>query len=85
MEQLLKRIFADTLYKKRIELNLSQLSMAEKCFLSLRQYSDLENGLRLPTFESLVNIVIQTGIDASSLIDDIVKSGYMGNDNKNSA
>ena len=44
MEQLLKRIFADTLYKKRIELNLSQLSMAEKCFLSLRQYNDLENG-----------------------------------------
>ena len=85
MEQLLKRTFADALYEKRIELNLSQQKMAERCFLSIRQYSDLENGLRLPSFESLVNISLQSGLNLNKVIDDLVKNGYVGNDNKNSA
>ncbi len=83
MENLLKRKFSDMLFRKRNELGLTQLEMAEKCFLSVRQYSDLENGLRLPGFESFVNIVLQCDIDATSFINEIVKSGYAGNDNRN--
>ena len=85
MENLLKRQFSDILFRKRNELKLTQLEMAEKCFLSLRQYSDLENGLRLPSFESFVNIVLQCDIDATTLINEIIKSGYVGNDDRNSA
>ena len=85
MENLLKRKFADTLYNKRIELGLTQLEMAEKVFLSLRQYNDLENGLRLPSFESFVNIIIECELDSNALINDIIASGYAGNDNRNSA
>ena len=85
MEKLLKRSFSEMLFRKREELDLTQLKMAEKCFLSLRQYSDIENGLRLPSFESLINICIECNIDFNIFINEIVKKGYKGNDDKNSA
>lgn len=35
--------FSKTLYFKRIEFNLSQEKMSERCCISTRQYTDLEN------------------------------------------
>ena len=44
------------LYSKRMELNLSQEQMAEKCCISVRQYIDLENSKRIPMLETFINI-----------------------------
>ena len=51
---ILKMCFGKTLYFRRIELKLNQEKMAERCCLSPRQYIDLENGKRLPSFKSLI-------------------------------
>ena len=60
---ILKKCFSKTLYFRRMELKLNQEKMAEKCCLSPRQYTDLENGKRLPSFKSLINIIVKTIIN----------------------
>lgn len=69
--------FSKTLYFKRIELNLSQEKMSERCCISTRQYTDLENGKRLPSFKSLVNIIIKCDIDLGLFIQEILETGYV--------
>lgn len=80
---ILKINFGKTLYFKRMELNLSQVEMAEKYCISPRQYIDLENMKRLPSFESLVNIIIKGEIDFNLFIKDIIKAGYAVEDSEN--
>ena len=77
---ILKMCFGKTLYFRRIELKLNQEKMAEKCCLSPHQYIDLENGKRLPSFRSLVNIIIKGEIDLNLLIEKIIKAGYSPED-----
>ena len=74
---ILKMCFGKTLYFRRIELKLNQEKMAERCCLSPRQYIDLENGKRLPSFKSLINIIINGGIDLNLFIEEIIKVGYV--------
>lgn len=81
----IKRAVADTLYLTRIQHGLSQEKMAEKCFMSYRQYNDLENGKRLPTLQSFIDIVIAFDINVNLIIKSIKERGYLPNDNKNSA
>ena len=77
---ILKMCFGKTLYFRRIELKLNQEKMAERCCLSPRQYIDLENGKRLPSFKSLINIIIHGGIDLNLFIEEIIKVGYVPED-----
>ena len=77
---ILKMCFGKTLYFRRIELKLNQEKMAERCCLSPRQYIDLENGKRLPSFKSLINIIINGGIDLNLFIEEIIKVGYVPED-----
>ena len=77
---ILKMCFGKTLYFRRIELKLNQEKMAERCCLSPRQYIDLENGKRLPSFKSLINIIINSGIDLNLFIEEIIKAGYVPED-----
>lgn len=77
---ILKLCFGKTLYFRRMELKLNQEKMAEKYCLSPRQYIDLENGKRLPSFRSLINIIINGGIDINLFIDEIIKAGYVPED-----
>ena len=80
MMNILKLYFGKTLYFRRMELKLNQEKMAETCCLSPRQYIDLENGKRLPSFRSLINIIINGGIDLNLFIEEIIKAGYVPED-----
>ena len=44
------------------------------------QYTDLENGKRLPSFRSLINIIINGGININLFIEEIIKAGYVPED-----
>ena len=80
MMNILKLCFGKTLYFRRMELKLNQEKMAEKCCLSPRQYIDLENVKILPSFKSLINIIINGGIDLNLFIEEIIKVGYVPED-----
>jgi len=73
---ILKECFSQELYCKRMELYLSQEKMAELCYISLRQYIDLENGLRLPSFKTFVGIIMSTNLDFSKYISLLREHGY---------
>lgn len=81
--EILKLYFGKTLYYKRLYFGISQEAMAEKCCISLRQYIDIENGKRLPSFKSLINIIIKSGIDLDEFIKEIQEEGYTPEDYKN--
>ena len=71
------------LYSKRMELNLSQEQMAEKCCISVRQYIDLENSKRIPMLETFINITIACDMDIGVFIHNLIESGYEITDDKN--
>lgn len=71
------------LYSKRMELNLSQEQMAEKCCISVRQYIDLENSKRIPTLETFINITVACDMDIGLLIRNLIETGYKITDDKN--
>ncbi len=73
---ILKEYFSQELYRKRRELNLTQEKMAEICYISRRQYIDLENGLRLPTFKTLVGITIATDFDFNKYVSLLSEHDY---------
>lgn len=85
MLKLLKRTFGDTLYQVRITNGLSQEKMAEKCYMSYREYSDLENGKRLPSLHTFIDIVITTDLNVNLLIKALLERGYKPNDDRNAA
>ncbi len=72
----LKECFSHELYLKRMELNLSQEKMAELCHISLRQYVDLENRRHLPTFKTLVCIIMATRLDFNKYVSMLIEHGY---------
>lgn len=76
MVDILKEAFSYALFSKRTELNCSQEAMAEKCCISARQYIDLEHGLYLPSFQTLINITINLGFDYNKFIAEIIDKGY---------
>ena len=76
MPDILKEEFSYFLFTKRTELNYSQETMAEKCCLSVRQYVDLEHGLYLPSFQTLVNITINLGFDFNKFVELVISMGY---------
>ena len=85
MLKILKMVFGKTLYDKRIGEGLTQSEMAAKCCISVRQYSDLENGKRLPGLQNFINIVIICSIDVNDLIRKIIANGYKVDDDRNAA
>ncbi len=85
MKTVIKRTIGRSLKKKRIELQLSQEKMAEKCCISLRQYSDIENCLRLPKLENFFKIVIVCEWNFGDIISALLKNGYEVNDDDNAA
>lgn len=76
MVDILKEVLSYALFTKRTELNYSQEVMAEKCCISARQYIDLEHGLYLPSFQTLINITINLGFDYNEFIAEIIDKGY---------
>ena len=76
MPDILKEEFSYFLFTKRTELNYSQETMAEKCCLSVRQYIDLEHGVYLPSFQTLVNITINLGFDFNKFVELVISMGY---------
>ncbi len=76
MSRAMRHTIGDILYRKRKEYDLNQNDMAEKCCISPRQYSDIENGKRLPSLKTFINIAIICDIDLNSMIDEIVEKGY---------
>lgn len=76
MVDILKEAFSYALFSKRTELNCSQEAMAEKCCIPARQYIDLEHGLYLPSFQTLINITINLGFDYNEFIAEIIDKGY---------
>ena len=85
MLNLVKRVIGDTLYQTRIQNRLSQEKMAERCFMSYRQYNDLENGKRLPSLHSFIDIVIAFDINVNLIIKSLLERGYKPNDDRNAA
>ena len=77
---ILKMCFSNILYFKRMEFNISQGKMAEKCCMSLRQYADIESGKRFPSSISLINFIINGEVDINKFISDIQKLGYVPKD-----
>ncbi len=75
--KILRMCFSNTLYNKRMELNLNQQAMAEKCCISLRQYADIESGKRFPSSISMINFIINGEIDIIQFLADIQKFGYL--------
>ena len=59
--------------------------MAERCFMSYRQYNDLENGKRLPSLHSFIDIVIAFDINVNLIIKSLLERGYKPNDDRNAA
>ena len=80
MMNILKICFGKTLFFRRMELKLNQKKVAEKCCLSPRQYIDSEHGKRLPSFGSLINMIINVGIDLNLFIEEIIKADYIVED-----
>lgn len=80
MTNLLKQILSQALYSKRLNLQLSQEIMAEKCCISRRQYVDLEHGLRLPSLQTFINISIIMDFDLNGFCDLLRQQGYSTDD-----
>lgn len=60
--------FATLLRQRRTALNLSQSKIAKLCFLSKSSYNQLENGLRLPSVDTLLRISNVLDVDPSEFI-----------------
>ncbi len=76
MLKLLKLTVGNMLYEKRCKYDLSQEGMAEKCCISARQYSDLENCKRLPRLDTFLKVAIVCDLDLNVLIKNLVANGY---------
>ena len=76
MLYLLKTAFSTALRARREELGITQEKMAEKCCISNREYSALENRRRLPKFKTAIDIAIVCNMDLNGLIRDLQKKGY---------
>ncbi len=76
MVKLLKSTVGNMLYSKRCEFDLSQEGMAERCCISARQYSDLENCKRLPRLDTFLKVAVICELDLNSLISELLANGY---------
>lgn len=85
MLEIIKEVIGKALYEKRMEFGLSQEAMSVKCCISNRQYSDLENGKRLPSLRTFINIAIVCDLDVNKLIRQIVAAGYLAVERKDKA
>lgn len=85
MRKIIKSVISETLYKKRDELGLTQENMAEKICISTRQYADLENGKRLPSIATFINILIVFELDANEIIKKLINRNYKVTDDNYSA
>ena len=63
----LKKKFKNELNTKRAELELSQEKMAERLYISLRSYSELERGNSFCSAVSLINYVNNCNVDKDKL------------------
>lgn len=79
-KNLLNQMFSQILMDKRTELKISKAKMSEICCISDREYSDLEKGICLPRFETLVNMLINLNIDFNEYIKIITDMGYQPTD-----
>ena len=82
MLDLIKKAIGKALYEKRTEYRMSQETMAAKCCISNRQYSDLENAKRLPSLRTFFNIAIVCDLDVNALIRSLVEEGYTAMDKR---
>ena len=79
------RTLAETLYQTRKGMGLSQEKMAEKCYISSREYSDIEKAKRQPLAKTFIDFIIACELDANIVIKNIIEGGYIPNDDRNSA
>lgn len=73
---ILKKSFSSILKEKRAEHNYTVAKAAEKCCITNKQYYNLEHGLSLPEFPTLVNIIMTFEIDFNQFIALISEQGY---------
>lgn len=79
-QSILNEVLSLSLYNTRMRFNETQSEFSERCGISPRTYEDLELSHRLPTFKSLINIVIATGLDVNEMVREIQKKGYVVSD-----
>ena len=79
-QSILNEVLSLTLYNTRMLFNETQSAFSERCGISPRTYDDLELSYRLPTFKSLINIIIATELDVNEMVREIKKRGYIVSD-----
>ena len=75
--KIIKECLSVALFKTRLNKGFSQERMAEYCCISPREYCDLENGKRLPSLMTLVDMSIICEIDINTIINEAKKKGYI--------
>ena len=64
--------FSELLKHKRSVLNISQSQAAKLCYLSKASYNHLEQGIRLPSLETLIRLSHVLKTEPSELLDAIM-------------
>ncbi len=64
--------FSELLKHKRSALNISQSQAAKLCYLSKASYNHLEQGIRLPSLETLIRLSHVLKTEPSELLDAIM-------------
>lgn len=76
MENQFNHMIGQMLHKQRTRLRLTQEQMAQLSGMSCRQYQDLESGRRQPTFRTIVNISMNTGLNLTEMVQKLTQAGY---------
>lgn len=76
-EVLLKKTFSALLKSSVAESGCTIKEAAEKCKISDRQLSNLENRISLPKFITLVNIALEFNLDLNQYLVSIQEQGYI--------
>lgn len=82
MNQLFNSVVGNLLFNKRQALRLTQEEMAMRCCISPRQYHNLESGKKQPTFRTIVNISLNTGLDLTECVQALRQAGYRATDDR---
>lgn len=70
----MKEYLMDELGKRRYQMGISQAEMASRLNISLRQYSNLENGKSLCSIETLGRFLTCSGINRAEFISGLVET-----------
>ena len=62
--------------KFRQEKKLRQEDLAEKAGLSTNYIGDLERGVKVPSLETMIEIINALGVSADMILSDVLQTGY---------